>query len=211
MFVFAYILNLAICPCVKSNSSNKFAHWWHDATVEQVDDACAKLASCLEWVTIDDGCPFFVQFGKQLHYFGTVLWIQVTSRLIGRMIFGLETTARAMATRCCWPPDNCCGKWAARWLMFIRFRISFTICLRSEPLPSGKSAAVPHFRIHWVRRSGWNSGIRNRYSLYEPVYVLFLSDGPLLYQPDSNYRQSDYPSKPRIFNKVDLPQPEGPW
>ena len=32
----------------------------------------------------DNGCSLFVQFGKQLHYFGTVLGVQVTSRLIGK-------------------------------------------------------------------------------------------------------------------------------
>nr|WP_276603003.1 hypothetical protein [Nannocystis pusilla] len=31
-----------------------------------------------------------------------------------RMTLGRLTIARAMATRCCWPPDSCAGVWSSR-------------------------------------------------------------------------------------------------
>ena len=31
-----------------------------------------------------------------------------------RISFGSATRARATATRCCWPPESCCGRWRAR-------------------------------------------------------------------------------------------------
>ena len=33
-----------------------------------------------------------------------------------RMMSGLPTIARAMATRWHWPPESCVGKWRIRWL-----------------------------------------------------------------------------------------------
>ena len=49
----------------------------------------------------DDGGALVVQLSKQMHHLGSILGIEVTRRLIGRMSFGPKTTARAMATRCC--------------------------------------------------------------------------------------------------------------
>ena len=49
----------------------------------------------------DDGGALVVQLGKQMHHLGTILGIEVTIGSSARMMLGLPTTARAIATRCC--------------------------------------------------------------------------------------------------------------
>ena len=48
-----------------------------------------------------------------------------------RINFGPDTTARAIATRCCCPPDNCCGKCLAQCVIPIRSMAASTFRLRS--------------------------------------------------------------------------------
>src|SRR5262249_45424832 len=44
---------------------------------------------------------------------------------------GSPATARATATRCCWPPESCPGMCLARWLMPTRSSAASTRCRRS--------------------------------------------------------------------------------
>jgi hypothetical protein len=62
----------------------------------------------------DDGIALGVQIIKQSHNLIAGLGVQVAGRLIGRMMDGRFTRARAIATRCRWPPDSSLGLWFIR-------------------------------------------------------------------------------------------------
>lgn len=70
-----------------------------------------------------------------------------------RISFGLATTARAMATRCCWPPDNCCGKCFSRCTIAIRSIASCTFFSVRQPKHPYKAEEVLYFRTRSIRRS----------------------------------------------------------
>ena len=64
-------------------TSDKLVHRRDDASVEQIDDPVGETGIVLGVSHHDDRGPFPVQFGEQLHHFGSVLRVQVTGRLIG--------------------------------------------------------------------------------------------------------------------------------
>ena len=73
-------------------------------------DACLLYTSCWLCVTMTIVVPSLF---SSLSRFITSCPFLLSRLPVGssaRISFGLATTARAMATRCCWPPDNCCGK-----------------------------------------------------------------------------------------------------
>jgi hypothetical protein len=41
------------------------------------------------------------------------LAVEIAGRLVGQQDGGSVTMARAMATRCCWPPDSSAGVWCS--------------------------------------------------------------------------------------------------
>ena len=47
-----------------------------------------------------------------------ISWLVLVSRLpvasSARMMYGSLISERAMATRCCWPPESCEGRWSSR-------------------------------------------------------------------------------------------------
>ncbi len=65
-----------------------------------------------------------------------------------RISLGRATTARAMATRCCWPPESCDGMWRARWPIFIRSRASPARFLRS---PAGHVGVIEQRQLDILR------------------------------------------------------------
>ena len=55
----------------------------------------------------------------------TIVWLPTPNTIPAMqgeplICFGFATTARAIATRCCCPPDSCCGKCFTRWAIAIR-------------------------------------------------------------------------------------------
>ena len=64
-------------------TSDKLVHRRDDASIEQIDDPVGETGIVLGVSHHDDRGPFPVQFGEQLHHFGSVLRVQVTGRLIG--------------------------------------------------------------------------------------------------------------------------------
>jgi hypothetical protein len=55
-----------------------------------------------------------VQPLQDLHDLDAGAAVEVAGRLVGQDQLGSLTSARAIATRCCWPPDSWFGVWCAR-------------------------------------------------------------------------------------------------
>lgn len=53
-----------------------------------------------------NSCALFGDVFQQTHDVAGCLWVEITCRLIGDDDFGLLRMARAMATRCCSPPES---------------------------------------------------------------------------------------------------------
>ena len=69
-----------------------------------------KTASAIEWVTMKT----VVSTSCQISMISRCISMRVGSSRAEngssmRMILGLSTRVRAMATRCCWPPESWCG------------------------------------------------------------------------------------------------------
>ena len=63
----------------------------------------------------DDGLvQLGVEAGHQLEHVGRGDPVQVPGGFIGHQDRGSVMIARAIATRCCWPPDSSDGKWDLR-------------------------------------------------------------------------------------------------
>ena len=62
----------------------------HNATIKQADGAMGYLGIMLIMRYHDDGGALVVQLGKQMHYLGSILGIEVTRRLIGKDELGTE-------------------------------------------------------------------------------------------------------------------------
>ena len=56
---------------------------------------------------------------------------------------GLPTIARAIATRCCWPPDSCEGKWWTREVRPTLSRAASASGAARPPTSGGRAAATP--------------------------------------------------------------------
>ena len=67
-----------------------FGNGSHNLPVEQVDDASGISGVALAVCHHHDGRAFLVQFGQQLHYFLSVLRVEVTGRLVGKDDFGVR-------------------------------------------------------------------------------------------------------------------------
>ena len=61
---------------------NEFTYGRYDAAVEQVDHPVGEARVVFGMCYHNNGGPFFVQFGQELHHFGAVLGVQITGRLI---------------------------------------------------------------------------------------------------------------------------------
>ena len=109
-------------------------HILHDVAVEEVDDAVGVARVALRVGDHHDGGALLVELGEQVHHLLAVLGVEVAGGFVGEDELGVGDHGAAMATRCCCPPDNCCGKCLARWVMAIRFIIAVTRSLRSDAL-----------------------------------------------------------------------------
>ena len=72
-----------MCLCSILEKLNEFAYGRHDAAIEQVDHPVSEARVVFGVCHHDNGGSLFVQFGQELHHFGSVLGVQVTGRLIG--------------------------------------------------------------------------------------------------------------------------------
>ena len=127
-----------------------------------------------------------------------------------RMSLGLATTARAMATRCCWPPESCCGKCFSRCEMAIRFIASFTRCFRSAGgmrIYRSGSSMFSYTLSSSIRLKLWNT---------KPIMPLRRSVRSFSVNLDTSVPLRKYfpdvglSNKPKMLSNVVFPQPEGP-
>ena len=89
-----------------------------------VRSACrAKRGSCVTMQIVE---PSSVQVAQQIHHGVAVRGVEVAGGLVGRAGCGSPASARATATRCCWPPDSCAGRWRERCAMLTRSSASPT-------------------------------------------------------------------------------------
>ena len=120
------------------------------------------------------------------------------------------TTARATATRCCWPPDNCPGMWLARCAIPMRSMTSATRRLRSA------DGMLWYSRASSIFSATVSSSIRLKLWKIKPMFCLRIelrcdSEYGATSSSKNQYWPSDgLSSMPMTFSNVDLPQPDGP-
>ena len=75
----------------------------------------AIAAACASWVTITVVWPnSSTDSRSSARISPLVRRVEVAGRLVGEHHLGRETSARATATRCCWPPDSSDGRCDSR-------------------------------------------------------------------------------------------------
>ena len=127
---------------------------WRMRPSSMLTTRLAKSACAGEWVTMTIVEPSWLSWRS----------IRITSspwavsRLpVGssaRISLGSPTSARATATRCCWPPDNWVGRCLARWAMPTLSSTRSTRALRSAAGSCDRAARARHSRARSVRRPG---------------------------------------------------------
>src|SRR3954452_2897724 len=125
-----------------------------------------------------------------------------------KMISGRDTSARAPATRCCWPPESSAGRWFSRSLSPIVFTtVSNQLLSTSRPaMSNGRVMFSLAVRVG-IRLNAWNTKpIRSRRS-----WVSCLSDKVVRSTSPMNTLPSVGVSRPAsTCNRVDFPDPDGP-
>ena len=121
------------------------------------------------------------------------------SRALGRL-----TSARASATRCCWPPDICAGRRRANSAS--RTISSISIARRRVSSPATFFARRPNATLSYTDMCG------NRAYCWKTVFTLRSCGGTLeTSTPSSRTRPAVGRSNPAIiFSNVVLPHPDGP-
>ncbi len=123
---------------------------------------------------------------------------------------GSVTSARATATRCCWPPDSSLGRWSAR---SVRPTVASAAMARSRrsarrtPAYTSGSSTLRQAGSVASRLNCWNT---------KPMKRLRTSASW-----SSSSERTSWPARrnvplvgtsrqPRMFISVDLPEPDGP-
>ena len=122
---------------------------------------------------------------------------------------GSPTSARAIATRCCWPPESCAGRWRARSPSPTRSSTSRT-AERGSRRPASRdgsetfcSAVSAPSRLKDWKTKPMRSRRRPRQRPLAELGQLVLAE------PDAA-RWSGRSSPAALCSSVDLPDPEGP-
>src|SRR5258705_13805957 len=100
----------------------------HDPARGHADQAVAIAPRQIERMQVADhgDAEMLVDAKQRVHHDLGVAGIERGDRLVGEDESGCWTSARAIATLCCWPPES----WPAR-------------CAASEPISNCPSAAIP--------------------------------------------------------------------
>ena len=123
----------------------------------------AKRATSGSWVTSTTVMPWRLSSWNSAMISRLVLRVERAGRLVGEDQRGSLTSARAIATRCCWPPESCVGLVVARARP--GRRASSGSCARLRSLARRRRrrpAAARRSRARGVRGSRLNSGTRSR-------------------------------------------------
>ena len=81
----------------------------HDHTVKHRHDTLRVVGA--QWVVChhDNGNARIMELVDERHHLFTGMAVQVAGRLVSQDNGGVVDKRRAMATRCCWPPDSLAG------------------------------------------------------------------------------------------------------
>ena len=124
---------------------------------------------------------------------------------------GSLTRARAMATRCCWPPDSSPGTCRSRSPRLTASSAMVARCCRAAALTRSGTSAVSTFSRAdsvGIRLKVWNT---NPIS-WARTLVTSASRNCARSRPSNSTMPADGRSRPpRICSSVDLPCPVGPW
>ena len=129
-----------------------------------------------------------------------------------RRSFGLLTSARAMATRCCWPPESCDGSWSMRSPSPTRSR---SAAARRRVSRSGPAVGEYPTGIITCSRALVRGRRLNVWKI-NPIIRFRSSARWFAVAPDISCPSSQYwpvlgwSRQPRIFIKVLLPEPLAP-
>lgn len=104
------------------------------------------LASCSLWVTIMIVVPASLSSVSRSITSLPLLLSRLPVGSSARISLGLLTTARATATRCCCPPDNCCGKCLRRCIICIFLKLHARAPFALRFLRRYKWAVIPRFQ-----------------------------------------------------------------
>ena len=77
--------------------------------ITDVRDLAGKPIS---WVTTTIVMPAAARSPHDVEDLAHQLGVQRARGLVEEHHFGSIASARAIATRCCWPPESCAGKWS---------------------------------------------------------------------------------------------------
>jgi RIO kinase 1 len=110
--------------------------------LRMVPSRCARRATEVSWVTMTMDNPLSCQsFSSRPMISSRVSSSRLPVGSSASSTFGSFTSARAIATRCCWPPESSDGRWRARSARPTEASASAARALRDSPLiPSGTSA-----------------------------------------------------------------------
>ena len=125
---------------------------------------------------------------------------------------GWLTSARAMATRCCWPPESWEGSWSMRSSRPTRRSISRACCRawRSERWPAVYESGIATFSRALVRGSRLKFW-KTKPNLWLRTRARWSLDRDDTFSPSSQYSPEVGRSRqPRMFISVLLPDPEAP-
>jgi Protein of unknown function (DUF1602). len=86
----------------------------HDAPIEDLDAAIRMRLMPRIMRHHADRRSLLVQRPQQVHHGFAIHRVEIAVGSSARRMSGSPATARATATRCCWPPDSCAGKWFTR-------------------------------------------------------------------------------------------------
>src|SRR6185503_7323698 len=127
-----------------------------------------------------------------------------------RISSGSVTSARAIATRCCWPPESCAGWWSARSpspTFFSMLMARVFLSAEETPAYTSGSATFSSAGVRASRLNCWNTKPMR-------LFRITASWSPAISEtrsPPSRYSPLVGRSRqPITFMKVDLPEPDGP-
>ena len=178
---------------------------WMTASLITMTLSASDIASCCECVTM-----MKVMFSSRCTFFNSIIiaWRRLKSSdpsgSSSRSTVGLLISARAKATRCCWPPDRPPGRRSAKV-------VSPTISSISHTRRSRAAFSMPF--IFRLNSTFWNT-VRwgNSAKLWNIIEVSRRAGGRSVTSfPAMTIVPSDTSSRPPIIrNVVVLPQPDGP-
>src|SRR5215469_697289 len=123
---------------------------------------------------------------------------------------GSVIRARAIATRCCWPPDMAIGRAEATWLTPSRASAAAALsraCRRSVPRARRPKATLSTADMFGNSKYSWNMRATGRFS---GTILVLLVGSSRTWPPSSTRPPASLSSPARARSTVDFPEPFGP-